>query len=186
MSPYLRKLVRTFIRRAKQYIGTTPYVEGGLSDPGGLGIDCRGLVRRSANFASILPAYGGGQTNVRGFVAWAKANGRFRDPSWTPTRGALVFYNQPSTTPEPGNPDHIRHVAIVEQPVNPKNPEGKAVSALNPHLGVMEHNLALTNLFTDAGEKPVHFGLAIYGFLDPDWTLVEPPITNPEPPITPA
>lgn len=146
---------------------------GGEKNNPPFGIDCRGFVQRAFKLGGAWALVGQSQGNVRAMVKWAKANGRFRGPEIAPARGWVVFYCEPLTKPEPGNPDHIRHVGLVKQPISHRFPKGRAMSALNPTLDILNHGLNLK-------------GLAIYGYVEPDWAsldAVEVPITDPEPPI---
>lgn len=137
-----------------------PYKLGGR---GPNGIDCRGFVEKAFKDAGVGAAIGGQHADVRGEVRWTKANDRFREPSMVPGRAWLIFYNEPSAPPTPSNPDRIRHVGLVLQPLSPRWPKGRVISALNPDLDVRFHNLSLK-------------GLAIYGYCEPDWADPEPPV----------
>lgn len=171
MSQYIKQVVS-----AARSMLNFPYVlggRGGANNTPPYGIDCRGFVQRAFKLAGAWSLIGESQPNVRAMVKWAKDNGRFRDGTVTPGRAWPVFYNEPSSKPEPGNPDHIRHVGLVLQPISPRFPKGRMISALNPALDVRITALNLK-------------GLAIYGYCEPDWASLdanEPPITNPEPPV---
>ena len=170
MNEYVRQ-IKTAFRGMLDY----PYKLGGWGGPNNnppYGIDCRGFVQRAYKLAGAWPAIGGYQGNVRAMVRWAEENGRFRGPEVTPGPVWPIFYYEPLTTPEPGNPRHIRHVGLYLQPVSERWPKGRAVSALNPQLDVRYHGLNLR-------------GYKILGYCEPDWdSLDEPPMVDPEPPIT--
>jgi len=152
---------------------------GGANNNPPYGIDCRGFVQRAFRLAGAWLAIGGYQGNVRRMVRWAEEHGRFRGPEVTPGPCWPIFYCEPDAPePEPGNPRHIRHVALYLQPKSKRWPKGRAVSALNPVLDVAYHGLNLR-------------GYAILGYCEPDLSLVEPvepPMVDPEPPVksTPA
>ena len=166
---------RQVIQAAKSMLDF-PYRLGGWggehNDPP-YGIDCRGFVQRAYKLGGAGDLDGPPQGNVRAMVKWAKDNNRFRGPEVTPGRAWDVFYCEATTKSEPGNPFHLRHVGLVLRPISPRYPKGKAISALNPVLDVRIHDLNLK-------------GLAIYGYLEPDWAaldVVEPPMFDPEPPV---
>jgi hypothetical protein len=157
-----------------------PYEMGGWGQPPDYGIDCRGFAQIPFKLTGVRFLVGGYQGNVRQMVAWAKANGRFREPAnYAGKRGDLVFYNEPGAMPGPsGNPDCIRHVAILLRPVSLRWPKGRAMSAVNPKWDVRIHELLMHDL-------EIH-KLAVYGFCAPDWAsldALEPAMVDPEPAI---
>lgn len=157
-----------------------PYELGGWGQPPDYGIDCRGFVQKSFQDANARVLIGGYQPNVRRMVAWAKDNGRFRDPAlYEAKRGDVIFYNEPGAMPGPsGNPDCIRHVALFLRRVSKRYPAGRAISAVNPKWDVTKHELLLHDLGITK--------LAIYGFCEPDWAALdaaEPAMVDAEPAI---
>lgn len=157
--------IKEIIARGKTFLGT-PYVMGG-TDPG-VALDCRGFVRKA--YGEFKQCIGGALGNVREFKASAIQRGFWSE---TGGRGWPVVYGH--TDPALGKgPDHIGHIAIQLQPVSRRFPKGKAMSARNPNLDTVEHNLILP-------------GMIILGYIKPDWSQYtpdpEPPITDPEPPV---
>lgn len=135
--------------------------------------DCRGLAEGVYIRAGVGEAMGGQHVNVRAEVRWAKAYGRLRGPEVKPAPCWWIIYNEPAKVGEPGNPDAIRHVAVVVEAPSEEHPEGLAISAFNPKRGVIEHGLEIK-------------GYAIYGYVKPAFKLVganDVPIVDPEPPI---
>ncbi len=149
--------------------------------------DCRGLTDFGWEQAGALLAIGGRRhRNVRDLYAQGKKDGQLLEPDAPMKKADLVIYYQPKGKPTPANPLCIRHVSGCEWPDSELHPGGVAISALNPELGVMEHDLALTKLYEDDGTvKPVHFGLAILNVYRPnlDALDVPEPDPDPEPPV---
>lgn len=174
-------MTRKQIRRAKAAILENLY--DALGDGYRLGArgrgdppywDCRGLAEGVYINAGVGEAMGGMHSNVRAEVRWAKNNGRFRPPTSAAAPVWWIIYNEPSAMPGPiGNPDCIRHVAVMVESPSDENPDGIAISAMNPKLGVIEHGMNLR-------------GYAIYGFVQPAFRLVgtyDVPMDDPEPPV---
>lgn len=138
--------------------------------------DCRGLVRKAARAAgldgSVLPAV----NNVRELTAWAEASGllRLASSGYKGKRGDIFLWGKVDGDHRPIK--GAGHTGLVLQPVNAKNPMGKAISAYNPEKGVIVHDLI------PSGHH------ALYGFIVLAYPAPEPAITDPEtpPPSTDA
>lgn len=151
--------------------------------------DCRGLAEQAYINAGIREAMGGTHMNVRAEVRWAEANDRARDPAKhrRGTRGWWAIYNEPAKVGlDPKNPMAIRHVAPIQRGFSKAYPEGWALSAMNPKLGVVEHTLFPLRVTKPNGKVVTYKHLALYMLVEPYWDLIgasDVPIEDPEPPI---
>lgn len=170
------------IRHAAEGMLGWPYDMGGWGGPKNdppYGLDCRAFVQRAYRLSGVLDRIGGPQGDVRHMIAAARAEGSFVGPDTRPGLLWPVFYYEETDKPEPGNPEHWRHVALVNHRINAKYPQGQAMSAYSPkakdafgHKGTIIHDLIIP-------------GLKIGGFCNPKFaSIVEPtPAGNPEPPL---
>lgn len=126
--------------------------------------DCVHLVRKAARAAGLDGSVAPGWTNVRMLSEWAKANGLYRDASFTPPFGAIFLWG-PADGSKPVK--GAGHTGLVIEAPSAAKPNGWAISAYNPTRGVVEHRL-----------KPkAQSGHALHGYV-----LLPYPTGHPEPP----
>lgn len=118
--------------------------------------DCIGLVVGAARHVGLTTDQVPNSWTVRNLTAWAKKHGylRLAADGYQGQRGDIFLWGDAksaSHAPVLG----AGHTGLVKQPISAKHPRGRAISAFNPELDVINHGIA---------PKPGSH-LALYGFV---------------------
>lgn len=169
---------RHMIQAGRDMLGF-PYKLGGWGGDNNVppnGIDCRGFCQMSFKAIGAWELIGGHKDTCRAMWAWAEDNGRTREEGH---RGDLAILYEPAMVGKiPGNPKAIRHVITVIRPISMSEPEGWAMSQVNPKLDGQEHEILMHDLGITR--------LEVLGYIHPDWASLDvepPPMEDPEPPV---
>lgn len=169
-SQYVASLIRQEIHFTKDHLGDK-YVFGA---DGPTEWDCIHFVRKAARAAGLDGSVVPGATNVRMLTKWAEDRNlvRLYADGAKPKRGDIFLWGSPDGDHRPVK--GAGHTGLVLRMPGKLYPNGFAISAYNPHQGVITHDLI-------AAPSTGH---VLYGFITPPWPMmpVEPPTVDLEQP----